>query len=116
MTKKFYHPVRDRILVRRIEESEQTEGGLYKVAEVEDLVRGESLAVGGGSPYMRPSASEAVPAIPITHGDIVFYPPKVGVDIRIDGELLRVLQYDQVFVVESNTTTWKLGYPYAVSE
>lgn len=95
---KYIYPVRDRILVRRLEEQEndKTESGLFLPGTAaRGLIRGEVVAVGEGAAHaeaMRPS---------VHRGDIVHYPEAVGVDVKFGGVVYRVLQFDQAFVYES---------------
>lgn len=98
MAQTFVRPVRDRVIVKRLEdnENERTEAGLYIPGTAKQaLVRGVVVAVGDGpSPdnYEGPAVSK---------GDILHYPENVGVDVKFGLEVFRVLAYDQAFVIES---------------
>jgi chaperonin GroES len=71
-------PLNERIVVKRIEEQEQTRGGLYipqtaKEKPIEGIVlASDTLAV--------------------RQGDRVLFSKHVGVDVNVDGEALVILQ------------------------
>ncbi len=98
MTTKF-RPLYDRVLVRRIEGEERTEGGLYIPDTAKKKpIQGEVLAVGQGklmdSGELRP--------LQVKVGDRVLFGQYSGQEIKIDGEEYLILREDEVLgIVET---------------
>jgi chaperonin GroES len=86
-------PLRDRILVRRIEEEETTRGGLI----IPDTARekpqeGEVLAVGRG---IRKEDGKVIPP-DLKVGDRVLFGKYAGTDIVLNGEPYLILREEEV--------------------
>ena len=82
-------PLYDRIVVKRIENTEQMQGGLYiPDTAKEKPQQGEVLAVGPGR--RADNTGELIP-LDIAVGDKVVYSKYGGTEITIDGEDLLIL-------------------------
>ena len=77
-------PLRDRVLVRRIEEGEQKVGGII----IPDTRQGEAAAGRGGGGRLGPHAGERPDACRSTvkAGDKVLVGKWSGTEVKIDGE------------------------------
>lgn len=90
-------PLGDRVLVKRIPETEQTPGGLYiPPAAQEKNSRGEVVAVGPGGKF-KPDGS----IIPMTVkvGDTVLFGKYGGNEIKVDDDELLILREDEILAV-----------------
>jgi chaperonin GroES len=90
-------PLADRIVIRALEETEQTRGGLFiPDTAKEKPMQGEVLAVGPG----RFEKDKRVP-MELKVGDKVLYGKYSGTEVTIDGELLLILREADVLAVVS---------------
>jgi len=92
-------PLNDRIIVKRIEESEQMRGGLYIPDTAKEKPQeGEVLAVGNGKLLENGTRI----AIDLKVGDRVLFGKYAGTEVKLDGEELLILREDDVLgVVQS---------------
>ena len=88
-------PLADRVVVRSLEESEQTRGGLFiPDSAKEKPQQGEILAVGPG----RFDEGVRVP-MDVKVGDKVLFGKYSGTEVMIDGEPLLILRESDVLAV-----------------
>lgn len=91
-----FAPLHDRILVRRIQESETTRGGIVIPGNVSEKPReGEILAVGRGKVNSR---GDVLP-ITLRVGQRVLFGKHAGQEIVIDGEQLDIMREGEVLAV-----------------
>jgi chaperonin GroES len=93
-------PLRDRLLVERIEEQEQQIGGII----IPDTARekpqqGRVIAAGKG----RVTDKGEVFALDVKAGDTVLFGKYSGTEIKIDGKEYLILREDEVFGVLEGT-------------
>jgi len=86
-------PLYDRVVVKRIETTEQMQGGLY----IPDTARekpqeGEVVAVGKGK---RLEDGKIIP-LDVQVGDKILFGKYSGSDIKLDGEELLIMREDEV--------------------
>lgn len=92
MTTKI-RPLGDRILVRRIEESEQVQGGIIiPDTAKEKPTQGEIMAVGAG----RKTEEGKIMPLEVKPGDRVLMSKYAGTEVKIDGEEYLILREDDV--------------------
>jgi chaperonin GroES len=90
-------PLADRVVVRSLEENEQTRGGLFiPDTAKEKPQQGEIVAVGPG----RFDEGKRVP-MDVKVGDKVLYGKYSGTEVTIDGEQLLILRESDVLAVLS---------------
>ena len=88
-------PLADRVVVRSLEDPEQTRGGLFiPDTAKEKPLQGEIVAVGPG----RYDEGERVP-MDVKVGDKVLYGKYSGTEVTLDGEQLLILRESDVFAV-----------------
>ena len=88
-----FRPLHDRVLVRRIEASEKSAGGIIiPDTAKEKPAEGEVVAVGPGA---RNERSELV-ALDLRVGDRVLFGKWSGTEVRIDGEDLIIMKESDV--------------------
>ncbi len=88
-------PLADRVVVRSLEETEQTRGGLFiPDTAKEKPQQGEIIAVGPG----RFDEGKRVP-MDLKVGDKVLYGKYSGTEVTIDGEQLLILRESDVLAV-----------------
>jgi chaperonin GroES len=88
-------PLADRVVVRSLEEAEQTRGGLFiPDSAKEKPQQGEILAVGPG----RFDEGKRVP-MDVKVGDRVLFGKYSGAEVVIDGESLLILRENDVLAV-----------------
>jgi chaperonin GroES len=86
-------PLYDRIVVKRIEESEQMQGGLYIPDTAKEKPQeGEVVAVGKGK---RLEDGKVTP-LDVQVGDRILFGKYSGNDIKLDGEELLIMREDEV--------------------
>jgi chaperonin GroES len=91
-------PLHDRILIRRIEESEQMRGGLYiPDTAKEKPQQGEVVAVGNGKML---DNGERV-SIDLKPGDKILFGKYSGSDIKLEGDEYLILREDEILGVLS---------------
>jgi chaperonin GroES len=86
-------PLRDRVLVRRIEEAEQNVGGIIiPDTAKEKPLQAEVIAVGSG----RVLDDGTKVALDVKAGDKVLIGKWSGTEVKVDGEELLILKEDEV--------------------
>jgi chaperonin GroES len=86
-------PLYDRIVVKRIEEKEQMQGGLYIPDSAKEKPQeGEVAAIGKGK---RLEDGKLVP-LDVQVGDRILFGKYSGSDIKIDGEEYLIMREDEV--------------------
>ena len=86
-------PLYDRIVVKRIEEKEQMQGGLYIPDTAKEKPQeGEVAAVGKGK---RLEDGKVVP-LDVQAGDRILFGKYSGNDIKLDGEEYLIMREDEV--------------------
>ena len=90
-----FRPLRDRVVVRRLEGEEKTKGGII----IPDIVKakpqeGEVIAVGPGA---RDEGRKLV-ALDLKAGDRVLFGKWSGTEVKIDGKELLIMKESDVMV------------------
>ena len=89
-------PLHDRVVVKRIEQQEQKQGGLYIPDSAKEKPQeGEVIAVGKGK---RDGKGE-VHALDVKAGDRILFGKYSGSDIKMDGQEYLIMREDEVLVV-----------------
>ena len=89
-------PLHDRLLVRRIEETETAKGGIIiPDTAKEKPQKGEVLAVGNGK--ILDNGTKI--ALDVQVGNKILFGKYTGTDIKIDGEEVLILREDEVLAV-----------------
>ncbi len=93
-------PLHDRVVVKRIEESETMQGGLYiPDSAKEKPQQGEVVAVGNG----KRDDSGKVNALDVKVGDRILFGKYSGSDIKLDGNEYLIMREDEILgVLNSN--------------
>lgn len=93
-----FRPLHDRVLLRRIESSEKTMGGIIiPDTAKEKPSEGEVVSVGSG---VRDEAGKLIP-LDVKAGDFVLFSKWSGTEVNVDGEdLLVVKESDIMGVIE----------------
>ncbi|MBF0621048.1 MAG: co-chaperone GroES [Magnetococcales bacterium] len=92
-------PLHDRVIVKRLEQSEKTAGGIIiPDTAKEKPIQGEILAVGNG---IVSEDGKTVRPLDVKVGDRVLFAKYSGTEVKIDGdELLMMRESDIMGVVE----------------
>lgn len=86
-------PLYDRIVVKRVEQKEQMQGGLYIPDTAKEKPQeGEVVSVGKGK---RLEDGKVVP-LDVQEGDRILFGKYSGSDIKIDGEEYLIMREDEV--------------------
>jgi chaperonin GroES len=86
-------PLYDRIVVKRIEETERMQGGLYIPDSAKEKPQeGEVVAVGKGK---RLEDGKVVP-LDVAVGDRILFGKYSGSDIKLDGDEFLIMREDEV--------------------
>ena len=89
-------PLHDRLLVRRIEETETAKGGIIiPDTAKEKPQKGEVLAVGNGKILEN---GTKIP-LDVQVGNKILFGKYTGTDIKIDGEEVLILREDEVLAI-----------------
>lgn len=92
-------PLHDRVVVKRIEESETMQGGLYiPDSAKEKPQQGEVVAVGNG----KRDDSGKVNALDVKVGDRILFGKYSGSDIKLDGNEYLIMREDEILGVLNN--------------
>ena len=95
-----FRPLQDRVLVRRIEQEEKTQGGIIiPDTAKEKPMEGEVIAAGPGA---RGDDGKLNP-LDVKVGDRVLFGKWSGTEIKIDGEDLVVMKESDIFGVIEQT-------------
>ena len=88
-----FRPLHDRVLVRRIEESAKTAGGIIIPDTAKEKPQeGEIVAVGSGA---RGDDNEIIP-LEVKPGDRVLFGKWSGTEVKIDGEELLIMKESDI--------------------
>ena len=88
-----FTPLHDRILVRRVEESETTRGGIIIPDSAKDKPQeGEVISVGKG----KSNDEGKVFPLDVKAGDRILFGKWGGTEIKIDGEDFLIMKEDEV--------------------
>ena len=91
-------PLQDRIVIKVIEDTEQTSGGIFiPDSAKEKPQKGEVVAVGKGKTLDSGEKDE----MEVQVGDIVLYTKYAGTEIKLDNQLLKVMSIKDVLGVLS---------------
>jgi chaperonin GroES len=89
-------PLHDRVVVKRIEESETMQGGLYiPDSAKEKPQQGEIVAVGNG----KRDDSGKVNALDVKAGDRILFGKYSGSDIKLNGNEYLIMREDEILGV-----------------
>jgi chaperonin GroES len=89
-------PLHDRILVRRMEETEQMRGGLYIPDTAKEKPHeGEVMAVGSGK--LLDSGERT--AIDVKQGDKILFGKYSGAEVKIEGQEYLILREDEILAI-----------------
>ena len=89
-------PLHDRLLVRRLEETETARGGIIIPDTAKEKPQeGEVLAVGNGK--ILENGTKV--ALDVKAGDKILFGKYSGTDIKIDGEEVLILREDEVLAI-----------------
>ena len=89
-------PLHDRLLVKRIEESETVKGGIIIPDTAKEKPQeGEVIAVGNGKTLDNGTKVK----LDVKAGDKILFGKYSGTDIKIDGEEYMILREDEVLAV-----------------
>jgi len=89
-------PLRDRVVVRRMEEERTTAGGIViPDSATEKPSTGEILAVGNG----KITESGDVRALDVKVGDKIMFGKYSGTEVKVEGEDLLIMREDDVMAV-----------------
>ena len=95
-------PLRDRLVVRRLEEGEQAIGGIIIPDSArEKPQRGRVVAAGAG----RLSDEGAIIPLEVTAGDEILFGKYTSPEITIDGEEYLIMREDEVLALVSTDAT-----------
>ena len=99
-----FRPLHDRVVIRRIEESEKTAGGIIiPDTAKEKPSQGEVLAVGPGA---RNENGDLV-ALDVKAGDTVLFGKWSGTEVRVDGQDLLIMKESDIMGVLEGTKAGK---------
>ncbi|MDC0446964.1 co-chaperone GroES [Gammaproteobacteria bacterium] len=89
-------PLHDRVVVRRVEEEKTTSSGIIiPDSATEKPSRGEVIAVGNG----RKNDNGEVFAMDVKVGDQILFGQYAGNEIKVDGEILLVMNESDVVAI-----------------
>lgn len=91
-------PLLDRLVIKVIEDSEQTSGGIFIPDNAKEKPqKGEVVAVGTGKTL----ESGEKESLDVKVGDIVLYAKYSGTDVKIDGQVFKIISIkDALGVIE----------------
>ena len=94
-------PLHDRIVVKRLEQQEQMQGGLYIPDSAKEKPQeGQVIAVGNGK---KTEEGKTIP-LDVKAGDRILFGKYSGSDIKLDGEEYLIMREDEVLaVIEGGT-------------
>jgi chaperonin GroES len=91
-------PLHDRILVKRIEESETTRGGIIIPDSAKDKPQeGEVIAVGKG----KSNEEGKIRPLDVKEGDRILFGKYSGTEIKIDGDEFIIMREEEVLGILS---------------
>jgi chaperonin GroES len=89
-------PLHDRVLVRRVEQSEQMRGGLYIPDNAKEKPQ-EAEVISAGNGKLLDNGERA--EIEVKAGDKILFGKYSGSEIKIDGEEYLILREDEILAV-----------------
>jgi chaperonin GroES len=99
-----FHPLQDRVLVRRVAEEEVTAGGIIIPDTVKEKpMEGEVVAVGRGA---RGEDGKIHP-LDVKAGDRVLFGKWSGTEIKLDGEELMIMKESDLLGIMTGTAGTK---------
>ena len=99
-----FTPLHDRILVRRVEESETTRGGIIIPDSAKDKPQeGEVISVGRG----KSNDEGKVFPLAVKAGDRILFGKYSGTEIKIDGEEYIIMREEEVLGILSGAPATK---------
>jgi chaperonin GroES len=99
-----FRPLHDRVVVRRIEESDRTKGGIIiPDTAKEKPQQGEVVAVGPGAP----DEKGKVQPLDVKPGDRVLFGKWSGTEVKLDGEDLLIMKESDILGVLEGTVAKK---------
>jgi chaperonin GroES len=91
-----FHPLHDRVVVRRLEGEEKTKGGIIIPDNAKEKPQeGEIVAVGPGG---RDEAGKLTP-MDVKRGDKVLFGKWSGTEVKIDGQELLIMKESDIMGV-----------------
>jgi chaperonin GroES len=94
-------PLHDRIVVKRLEEKESMQGGLYIPDSAKEKPQeGQVMAVGNGK---KTEEGKVLP-LDVKVGDRILFGKYSGSDIKLDGEEYLIMREDEVLAVLDNAS------------
>jgi len=91
-----FHPLNDRVLVRRVESEAKSAGGLFIPDTAKERpIQGEVVAVGSGK--LLDNGTRRAPAVKV--GDRILFGKYAGDEIKLAGEEHLILREDEVLGV-----------------
>ena len=89
-----FHPMHDRVLVRRVGQEEKTQGGIFIPDTVQEKpMEGEIIAVGPGSR----GEDGTLHVLDVKTGDRVLFGKWSGTEVKLDGEDLMIMKESDIF-------------------
>ena len=100
-----FRPLHDRVLIRRVEAEEKTQGGIIiPDTAKEKPMEGEVVAVGAGA---RDEAGKLVP-LDVKAGDRILFGKWSGTEVKLDGEELLIMKESDIMgIIEGTPATKK---------
>jgi chaperonin GroES len=96
-----FTPLHDRILVRRVEESEVTRGGILIPDTAKDKPQeGEVISVGKG----KVNEEGKVFPLAVKEGDRILFGKYAGTEIKLDGEEFVIMREEEVLGIITGAT------------
>jgi len=94
-------PLHDRIVVKRLEEKESMQGGLYIPDSAKEKPQeGQVMAVGNGK---KTEEGKVLP-LDVKVGDRILFGKYSGSDIKLDGEEYLIMREDEVLAILDNAS------------
>lgn len=91
-----FHPLHDRVVVRRVEEDTKTTGGIIIPDSAQEKpMQGTIVAIGAGA---RDDAGNLI-ALDVKPGDKVLFGKWSGTEVKIDGEDLLIMKESDIMGV-----------------
>ena len=89
-------PLQDRLLVRRVEETEKTKGGIIIPDSAKERpLEGKVIAVGSGKRL----DDGTLVALDVKAGDRILFGKYSGTEVKVDGEECLILREDDILAV-----------------
>ena len=89
-------PIRDKVVVKPLKTKEVNEKGIIRPNTKEKPIEGEVLAVGSGIL----TGTGGVSPLEVSVGDVVLYLKNGGVEVKVDGQDLLILNEDEILAIK----------------